>query len=148
LRQLTQLRCFILLCGISCELAGCVHRPTVDSESMHDSRLKPNQTLVSYSLAGLAKLNLLSSMSLKLPPHVSAPCLKAPWPVQKLCIAFTTTCHLISPKPERVKILSCPFLEGFLLLTDYTMSNILYYIKADLSKSQPVSTLLKYTFHN
>jgi hypothetical protein len=24
---------FILLCGISCELAGCVHRPIVDSES-------------------------------------------------------------------------------------------------------------------
>jgi hypothetical protein len=26
-------RCFILLCGISCELAGCVHRPIVDFES-------------------------------------------------------------------------------------------------------------------
>jgi hypothetical protein len=41
LRQLTPLsyakranpRCFILLCGISCKLAGCVHRPIVDSES-------------------------------------------------------------------------------------------------------------------
>jgi hypothetical protein len=27
------LRYFIKLCGISCELAGCVHRPIVDSES-------------------------------------------------------------------------------------------------------------------
>ncbi len=27
-------RYFIMLCGISCELAGCVHRPVVDSESM------------------------------------------------------------------------------------------------------------------
>jgi hypothetical protein len=26
-------RCFILLGGISCELAGCVHRPIVDSGS-------------------------------------------------------------------------------------------------------------------
>ncbi len=25
-------RYFILLCGISCELASCVHRPIVDSE--------------------------------------------------------------------------------------------------------------------
>jgi hypothetical protein len=25
-------RYFILLCGINCELAGCVHRPIVDSE--------------------------------------------------------------------------------------------------------------------
>jgi hypothetical protein len=25
-------RYFILLCGLSCELAGCEHRPIVDSE--------------------------------------------------------------------------------------------------------------------
>ncbi len=25
---------FIMLCGISCELAGCAHRPIVDSESI------------------------------------------------------------------------------------------------------------------
>ncbi len=42
LSQLTPLgkakraRYFILLCGISCELAGCVHRLRV-----HDSRLRP-----------------------------------------------------------------------------------------------------------
>jgi hypothetical protein len=41
LRQLTPLslatpakpKCFILLCRISCELAGCVHQPIVSSES-------------------------------------------------------------------------------------------------------------------
>ncbi len=41
LSQLTQLSqakganpsYFTMLCGISCELAGCVHRPIVDSES-------------------------------------------------------------------------------------------------------------------
>jgi hypothetical protein len=34
-------RCFILLCGISCELAGCVQRHIMDSES----------TKVGYTLA-------------------------------------------------------------------------------------------------
>jgi hypothetical protein len=31
-------KCFMLLCRISCELAGCVHQPIV-----HDSRLRPNK---------------------------------------------------------------------------------------------------------
>ncbi len=31
-------KCFILLCRISCELAGCVHQPIV-----HDSQLRPNK---------------------------------------------------------------------------------------------------------
>ncbi len=31
-------KCFILLCRISCELAGCVQKPIV-----HDSRLRPNK---------------------------------------------------------------------------------------------------------
>jgi hypothetical protein len=51
-----------MLFGISCELAGCVHRPIVDSESTNDSWLRPNQTLVSYTLAGLAELSRLSSI--------------------------------------------------------------------------------------
>ncbi len=50
-------RYFIKLCGNSCdcELAGCVQRPIaiVDSR-VHDSRMRPNQTLVSYTLAGIA----------------------------------------------------------------------------------------------
>jgi hypothetical protein len=45
-------RYFIMLCGISCEKAGCVNRPIVDSQ-VHDSRLRPNQTLFSYTLAKL-----------------------------------------------------------------------------------------------
>jgi hypothetical protein len=58
-----------MLCRISCELAGCVHRPIVDIES-NGSRQRPNQTLVSYILAGLAiarpaKLNFF----FKLPPQ-------------------------------------------------------------------------------
>jgi hypothetical protein len=44
----------MLLCGISCEIAGCVHRPIVESRVQY-SRLSPNRTLVSYTLAGLAK---------------------------------------------------------------------------------------------
>ncbi len=60
---------FTMLCGISCELAGCVHRPIVDSR-VHDSRLRPKQTLVSFSLARSAKLSRLSSESVKLPPLV------------------------------------------------------------------------------
>jgi hypothetical protein len=44
-----------MLCGISCELAGCVHRPIVDSEA--EAKLN------------LSKLHL-SSISLKLPPQV------------------------------------------------------------------------------
>jgi hypothetical protein len=43
-------RYFIQLCGISCQLAGCVNR-------VHDSRLMPNQTLVSYTLAVSAQLS-------------------------------------------------------------------------------------------
>jgi hypothetical protein len=34
---------------------------------VHGSHLRPNQTLVSYSLAGLAELSRLSSISLKTP---------------------------------------------------------------------------------
>jgi hypothetical protein len=46
-------------CGICCELAGCVHRPIVDSESPTVG-CGQNQTLVSYTLAGLVKLNVLT----------------------------------------------------------------------------------------
>ncbi len=53
---------FILLCGISCELAGCVHRPIMNCR-VQDSRLRPNKTLVNYTLAGLAQLSRLSSVS-------------------------------------------------------------------------------------
>ncbi len=60
-------RYFILLCEISCELASCVHRPIMDCR-VQDSRLRTNQTLVSFTLAGLAQLSRLSSISLKLPP--------------------------------------------------------------------------------
>ncbi len=48
-------KCFIMLCGISCELAGCVHTPAYRGLRVHDSLLRPNQTLVIYTLAGLAK---------------------------------------------------------------------------------------------
>jgi hypothetical protein len=48
-----------MLCGISCELAGSVHWPIVDS--VHDSRLRPKQTLVSYTLAKPAKLNFFKT---------------------------------------------------------------------------------------
>jgi hypothetical protein len=37
---------------------------------VHNSRLRPNQILVSYTLARSAKLSRLSSNSLKLPPQV------------------------------------------------------------------------------
>ncbi len=50
---------FIMLCGISCELAGCVHRHC--GLRVYDSRLKPNQILISYTLARSAKLSRLSS---------------------------------------------------------------------------------------
>ncbi len=60
-------RYFILLCGISCELAGYVHRPIVDSESMI-AGWGQTKTLVSYTLAGLAELSRLSSIFLKHPP--------------------------------------------------------------------------------
>ncbi len=56
-----------MLCAISCVLAGSVHRPIMDSESMI-AGWGSNQTLVSYTLAGFAELYRLSSISLKLPP--------------------------------------------------------------------------------
>jgi hypothetical protein len=67
LSQLTPLRSakranpryFIMLCGISCELAGCVHRPIMDSES---AEAKPNLSqlyLCRLSLAKPAKINFL-----------------------------------------------------------------------------------------
>jgi hypothetical protein len=46
-------RYLIMLCGFSCELAGCVHLP-IHGLRVHDSRLRPNQTLVRFTLAGLA----------------------------------------------------------------------------------------------
>ncbi len=49
LSQLAPLRYLIMLCGISCELAGCEHRLGV-----HDSRLMPDQTSVNCTIAGLA----------------------------------------------------------------------------------------------
>ncbi len=62
-------RYFIMLYGISCEFAGCVHcTPAYRGLRVHDSRLRPNQTLVSYTLAGLAQISRLSSVSLKLQP--------------------------------------------------------------------------------
>ncbi len=45
-----------MLCGISFELAGCVHRPFVDSES---AEAKPN--LSRLSLAKPAKLNFFKT---------------------------------------------------------------------------------------
>jgi hypothetical protein len=47
---------------------------------VHDNRLRPNQTLVSYTLASLASLNRISSISLKLPhqPGPSSQILSAP----------------------------------------------------------------------
>jgi hypothetical protein len=59
LSQLTQLkakranpRYFSMLCG-SCELAGC-RKPAYRGLRAYDSRLRPHQTLVSYTLANLA----------------------------------------------------------------------------------------------
>jgi hypothetical protein len=58
-------RYFIVLCGISCELASCVHWPIVDSEPMPaEAKQNLNQLHLSrLSLAKLAKLNFF-----KLPP--------------------------------------------------------------------------------
>ncbi len=42
--------------------------PAYSGLGVHDSRLRPNYTLVSYILAGLAELSRLSSISIKLPP--------------------------------------------------------------------------------
>ncbi len=41
---------FIMLCGISCELAGCVHRPIMDSESTIAGwgQTKPSQLYLSW----------------------------------------------------------------------------------------------------
>ena len=38
----------------SCELAGCLRTPAYRRPQVHNSWLRPNQTLVSYTLAGLA----------------------------------------------------------------------------------------------
>jgi len=58
-------KCVILLCGISCELAGCVHRPIVDSESTrYSAEAKPNLSqlyLSRLSLAKPAKLNFFKT---------------------------------------------------------------------------------------
>jgi hypothetical protein len=43
-----------MLCGISCELAGCVHQLRL---RVHDSRLRPNQTWSAIP----AKLNLFKT---------------------------------------------------------------------------------------
>jgi hypothetical protein len=59
---------FNMLYGISCELAGWLCTPAYRGIRVHDSRLRPNQTLVSYTLAGLAELSRLSSIYLKLRP--------------------------------------------------------------------------------
>jgi hypothetical protein len=51
-----------MLCGISCELAGFVHRPIVDSES---AEAKPNLSqlyLSRLSLAKPAKLNFFKTL--------------------------------------------------------------------------------------
>ncbi len=45
----------------------------MDSDWVHYSRLTPKETLVSYTLAGLAYLSRLSSISVKLPPLVYRP---------------------------------------------------------------------------
>jgi hypothetical protein len=58
-----------MLCGISCELADCVCTAAYRGLREQDSRQRPNQTLDSYTLAGLAELSRLSSNSLKLPPQ-------------------------------------------------------------------------------
>ncbi len=57
-------RYFILLCELSSELAGCVHRSIVDSESTIAGEAKPNlsQLYLSWlSLAKLAKLNFFKT---------------------------------------------------------------------------------------
>ncbi len=53
-----------MLCGISCELAGCLHRPIVDSEFMIAGWGQPNLSqlyLSQLSLAKLAKLNFFKT---------------------------------------------------------------------------------------
>ncbi len=57
LSQLTQLskaklakpRYLIMFCGISCESAGCAWTPAYRGFRVHDSWLRPNQTLISYT---------------------------------------------------------------------------------------------------
>ncbi len=60
LSQLNSLSYFTMLCGINCELAGCVHWLSW-----------PNQILVSYTLARSVKLSRLSYKTLELPPRVT-----------------------------------------------------------------------------
>ncbi len=56
-----------MLCVISCELAGCVHRERLSWLWVHNSRLRSNQNLIHLYLSrsSLAKPRL-SSISLKL----------------------------------------------------------------------------------
>ncbi len=63
-KKLANPKCFILLCRISCELAGCVHQPIVSSEStiVGKGQTNLNQLYIRrLSLAMPAKLNFFKT---------------------------------------------------------------------------------------
>ncbi len=79
-------RYFIMLCGISCMWVSRLCTPAYRGLRVHESQMRPNQTLVSYTLAGLSELSRLSKISLKLPPLVQFEQRLYRWSVQYVCV--------------------------------------------------------------